>query len=67
MNVGEKAELIKNLSLIGILGGIPFIRMYNGEEGLGEKGRKVMKLCFYVAYPALLVMLLLVKFILVKA
>ena len=63
---GPSDELIKNISLSGVIAGIPLIRMYNGEQGVNDKNRKLMKWSFYVAYPAFLVCIMLIKMILAK-
>jgi hypothetical protein len=63
---GPSDELIKNISLSGVIAGIPLIRMYNGEQGVNDKNKKLMKWSFYVAYPAFLVCIMLIKMILAK-
>lgn len=65
----EKSELLKNVSLIGCVFGIPIIRAYNGAYGSEEMGRKTSKLIkwsFYLFYPLLLAALVAVKVFLAK-
>lgn len=66
----NRGELLKNISLIGCLLGIPVIRRYNGlhgSENMGKRAAGCVKWAFYLFYPLLLALLLAVKFCLAGA
>ncbi len=63
---GDKNELIKNISLLGAVLALPVIRMYNGERGSSDKSAKLVKWSFYMLYPVLLCIIMVVKLVIIK-